>query len=63
MNEMPIHQLLLNVVSNGMSISKINVCICIHIHIYLYILHIAQNTWALGIGNSTGRSGKYFLAC
>lgn len=63
MNEMPIHQLLLNVVSDGMSISKINICICVHIHIYLYILHIAQNTWALGVRNSTGGRGKYFLAC
>lgn len=48
MNEMPIHQLLLNVVSDGMSISRINICICVHIHIYLHI-HTTHCTKHSGI--------------
>lgn len=50
-----INTLLLSVY-DVMSISRI------YIYIYTYTLHIAQNTWAFWVENSTGETGKYLLA-
>lgn len=67
MNEMPIYQLPLNVVSDGISILRIYIYVYTYIYTYIFththIVHIAQNTWELWIRNSTGGSGKYFSAC
>lgn len=56
MNEMPIHQLLLNDASDGMSISQIYVFI--HTH---YTLHKTLGHY--GSGTAQGETGKYFSVC
>lgn len=63
MNEMPVHQVLLNVVSDGMSISRMCGYIYVHTHIYLHTHYTLHKTRVLRVRNSTGGSGKYFYGC
>lgn len=63
-DKMPIHQLLLNVVSDGMSISRryiyIYMYIHIHIHIYIYLYtHTTHCTKHLGIMGQEQHSGDW----